>query len=48
MVSSEHFPKKCRNTESNGAIVGGWIKAGHETENLVDEYFLEEMVGKLV
>lgn len=34
--------------KADGAIVGSWIKAGHETENMVDEYFLEEMVGKLV
>ncbi len=33
---------------ANGAIVGSWFKAGHETGNMVDEYFLEEMVGEIV
>lgn len=33
--------------KADGAIVGSWIKAGHETGNLVDEYFLEEMVERI-
>lgn len=33
--------------KADGAIVGSWIKEGHITENLVDEYFLKQLVERI-